>query len=212
MGTNVYEWEHTPSCVAIGNYIHIFHGDYTRQGQGYYFVYSVNNNTNRTLKGCHSQPYRTLLPTAMRCPAIRTNDLCQSSNKMLISGFSRIQNDKPIPVAIIGLLSKFCIFELFSFTIGLTDSFYIGKLENGDPIKPIQWTLAPEYTLKYPMSGFGYIQHGPFIVTFGEGFERGKEEKLENIAPMTFTFWIFERNQDGFKVLLNVQRNCLVTR
>ena len=92
---------------------------------------------------------------------------------MLISGFSRIQNGEPIPLAIIGLISKFGVFELFTFDEGLTDSFWIGTLEDGNPAKPIQWNLAPEYTLKYPMSEFGYIQHGPFIVTFGGTWTTG---------------------------------------
>ena len=74
---------------------------------------------------------------------------------------------------IVDIVSKFCQFELFKFggydssVFKRADSFYIGTLQDGDPAKPIEWVLAPQYTLKQPMNAFGYIQHGPFIVTFG---------------------------------------------
>ena len=92
---------------------------------------------------------------------------------MLIFGFARNQKGRHIPSVIVDLISRFYNFELFKFG-GLdlhdgqcVDSFFIGKLKNGNPSEPIQWQSAPEYKLKHPMRAFGYIQHGPFILTFG---------------------------------------------
>ena len=152
-------------CVAIGDYIHIFHG--LRNPDGLYIIYSSINHTVRTFKGhccIESNFNRHVLGRGI----IKMNDCYQSSNKMLISGFARKQNDKPIPSVIVELILKFSIFELFKLAgCNSNDSFCIGTVQNGNGAKPIQWKRAPEYNLKHPMHRPGYIQHGPFIVTFG---------------------------------------------
>ena len=154
------------SCVAIGDYIHIFHGN----GTGNDVVYSLTDKSSRIIKDKHvAKTGQTLY----EIPVIKTNDCYQSTNKLLISGFARNQNGRHIPLVIVNLISKFYKFELFKFG-GLdlhdgqcVDSFYIGSLENGDPSKPIQWRLVSQYKLNHPLGAFGYIQYGPFIVTFG---------------------------------------------
>ena len=159
------------SCVAIGDYIHISHG--LGNPDGLYIIYSTINHTVTTFKGhccIESHFKRTVSGTTI----IKMNDCYQSSNKMLISGFARKQNDEPIPSEIIDLISKFCVFELFKFGgCNLGDFFYIGTLQNGDGAKPIEWNRALEYTLKHPVYDCGHIQHGPFIVTFGGATKPG---------------------------------------
>ena len=92
---------------------------------------------------------------------------------------------------IVDIVSKFCEFELFKFGgydlngFERFDSFYIGTLQDGDPAKPIEWKLVPQYTLKDPMADFGYIQYGPFIVTFGG---RTVGPRASSRAPKVFGY------------------------
>ena len=119
------------------------------------------------------------------CALIKPNDVFQSSNKKLIVGFARGQTAIPIPKVIAEIISEYSTFEMFKFggssaaTLQLVDSFYIGTLKDGDPVKPIEWRSAPQYKLKHPMTRFGYIQYGSFIVTFGGMIKDGKS-KLSN--------------------------------
>ena len=48
-----------------------------------------------------------------------------------------------------------------------TDSFFVGKLQNGKADKPIIWKQADHFKLKKPLLGCGVIQRYPFIVIFG---------------------------------------------
>ena len=160
------EFGHYSSCVTVGDYVHVFHGN----GTGEYTVYSLTDKSSQIFKDDYTAEPRNSLYDV---PVIKTTDCYQSTNKWLISGFTRNQNGGHIPSVIVDLISKFYNFELFKFG-GLdlhdgqcVDSFYIGSLNDGDPSKPIQWTLAPEFRLKHPLRAFGYIQYGNFIVTFG---------------------------------------------
>ena len=163
------------SCVAIGDFIHIFHG--IRNRDGCHLVYSVNHNKTRCSYDETNDTNRQLFTAKA---VVKPNDEHKASNKMLISGFIREHSGKHVPSVIVDIISRFGIFEVFKFgghqsqsagslpphMISL-DSFYIGTLENGDASQPIQWTLAPEYTLKYPLHYFAHVQYGPFILTFG---------------------------------------------
>ena len=157
---------HYSSCVTVGDYVHIFHGN----GTGDYTVCSLTDKSCRIFQDHYiAEPEQELYDVSV----MKTSDCYQSTNKLLISGFSRNQNGEHIPSVIADLIFKFYNFELFKFG-GLdlrdgqcVDSFYVGTLKDGDSSKPIQWELAPEFRLKHPLRAFGYIQHGPLIVTFG---------------------------------------------
>ena len=160
------------SCVVIGNDIHIINAFLNHEGR--YLIYSVTDRTVNTFE--EPLPF-----TTGQAPIIKANDSYKSSNKMLISGFARKQNGGNIPSVIVDLVSKFSIFELFQFggfkyriagksRLCANDSFYVGSLQNiggTNGAQRIQWALAPEYKMKYPLTAFGHIQYGPFIVTFG---------------------------------------------
>ena len=157
-GTSNYD----ASCVLIGESIHIFDGS----RKGFYTIYSMKDQTGKTFDTESEQCLRGV-------SVIKSNGLYQSSNKMLISGFIRQQNDQHIPSVIDDLISEFCRFELLKFggwdlhEDCNMDSFYIGTLRNENAEEPIEWRLVPEWRMKHFMYGFGYIQYGSFILTFG---------------------------------------------
>ena len=161
------------SCVAIGDYIHIFHAFVEGRENSDYTICSLIDKTSQTFKGPHLTPL--LLQCEGGSDVIKIDECYQSSNKMLISGFIRNRSQSHFPTDIGHLISNFAIFEVFKFggynekEAKLVDSFYIGTLKDGDPTEPLQWTLAPQYTLKDEMAlwGFGYIRHSSFILTFG---------------------------------------------
>ena len=153
-------------CVVIGNYLHIKRSN----------DYTILSLTDKTQRNFGIGVERQVCEQAV----ITFDDLHQSSNKTLVAGFARNCGTSDIPVVIIGLISKFTKFEFVKFggqyvdSLGkfpnqdeYVDSFYIGTLKNGNPAELIDWQLAPQYTLKHPMYGFGYIHYGPYIVTFG---------------------------------------------
>ena len=160
------------SCVAIGDYIHILHEGQGEKANSDYMICSMIDQTSRKFRGPHLAPS---LQNGGGSQVIKLDECYQSSNKMLILGFIRKQTGDQSPAVIVELISKFAHFELLKFGGYSTneekyvDSFYIGTLKDQDPTKPVEWKLAPQYTLKsdMPFWGFGYIQHGPFIVTFG---------------------------------------------
>lgn len=186
------------NCVAIGDYIHIFHGD---DPSDYYIIYSSRDNSCRTFKCDPSLPTEQHLQFAVTKTG-DSIDSYRSSTKTFVSGFTRMQSTGHIPAVIVDLISEFCRFELFKFgrrelgrdRTNCVDSFHIGTLKNGNPLEPIQWKLAPEYNLKRPLRDFGYIQHGPFIVTFG-GFEQGAKDLSDDILILDL-----RKIVDGFKV------------
>ena len=55
------------------------------------------------------------------------------------------------------------------------NSFYIGSLTNNDGSKPLHWKKTNKFTLKKPLSYFGYVQREPFIVILG-GYSSGCED------------------------------------
>ena len=170
------------SCVLLGDFMHIFHGELdipTNKG------YSIQSMSDRKRVKCVIIYPRLLGDLGEReqgdfiqgGPVINSDDCYQSGDTMLISGFVRMDTTKEtlIPVVLIDLISKFSTFEVFKFTGWHRDdwdigSFYIGTLKNGDPAKSITWKFAPQYMLKREMTDFGYIKHGPFIVIFGGAF------------------------------------------
>ena len=180
-------------CVVIGDYLHIKRSN----------AYSILSITDKTQRDFAIGKERQVCQQAV----ITFDDRHQSSNKTLIAGFARNCGTGHIPVVIVGLISKFTKFEFVKFggqyvdSIGKTydmdyvDSFYIGTLKNGNPAEPIDWQLAPQYTLKHPMHGFGYIYYGPYIVTFG-----GKISGTPlNVYKPEFTDSIY---------ILDLRRNC----
>ena len=175
---NIFDFDINSSCVAVGDYVHIFHGGYC--------ICSMIDQTSRKCNGLE-QSLRF-----NKVAVIKT----QSSSKMLISGFIRKQNrfqnggdiHLQISAVIINIISRYSTFELFKFggfdeheTV-CTDSFYIGTLVKEEPSEPIHWELAPQYTLKYPMIDFGYVQSGPWIITFGGKFKREESSDEENAS------------------------------
>ena len=186
------------SFVCIGDYIHIMGS--LQNPEGLYHIYSIEDQTVNTFK----QPLHF---TMGRVPILKS-DSYKSSDKMLISGFARTQTGRNIPSVIVDLVSKFSIFELFQFggligpfsdgpTMRANDSFYVGFLENdgnASGTERIHWKLALEYELKYPLSDFGYIQYGPFIVTFGGV----SDERFRDGA---------NRHTDGIYIL-DLRKNC----
>ena len=155
-----------PCCVAIGDFVHIFHGNWEED----YTICSIKDNTSRNLQDYFSSEPKAKLNDVH---VLKSNDCYRSSSKTLVSGFTHKRCGKHIPAVIVDIISKFCQFELFKFggydsiEQRVMDSFYIGTLKNGNPAEPIEWTLKPQYTLKHQLYAFGYIQHDSFIVTFG---------------------------------------------
>ena len=165
------------SCVAIGDYIHItsFTGMEINEVNSDYTICSMIDKSSKYFRGLR------VVPSLEGSHVIKLDECYQSSNKILISGFIRIQSGDHIrnqsgdhiQSDIVRLISNFAIFEVFKFggcnmnERKHVDSFYIGTLKDGDPTQPIEWKLAPQYTMKHRMVEFGYIQHGPVIVTFG---------------------------------------------
>ena len=159
-------------CTAIGDYIHII-GDYEFRKDGTvttdYTIHSLIDKSTQSFQGSHLAPSVQL---GHGSQVIKIDECYQSSNKMLISGFIRNQSGNHSPAVIIDIISHFAKFEVFkfggySYKNKCFPSFYIGTLRDANPAKPIEWRLAPQYELKLPIREFGYIQHGPFIVTFG---------------------------------------------
>ena len=173
---------HRSSCITAGDYIHIFDGTGRREE---YTICSIKDNTSRSkFPEQKPQHYEVLVPV------IKTNGSYKSSSKKVITGFIRKQSKNRIPSVLCDIISKFCRFELIKFggarqyvkNCGGSwqdlDSFYIGTLKDDDAAKPIEWHVAPEYTLKYPLSYFGYVQHGAFIVIFGGKWRTVPEDGL----------------------------------
>ena len=184
---------HCSSCITVGDYIHIFDGIGKRDE---YTIYSIKDNISRSTFPEHRPQHYAVL-----VPVMKTNGSYKSSSKMLISGFIRNQSKNHIPPVLCDIISKFCRFELIKFggarqpvdrlhrrreSWEELDSFYIGTLKDDDAAKPIEWELAPEYTLKYPLSQFGYVQHGAFLVIFG-----GETDKFENKGASFRTRYFF---------------------
>ena len=183
------------SFVCIGDSIHIMNGLHSGlqnpEGRYEYHIYSMEDQRVNTFK-------ELLHFTMGRVPILKQGSY-KSSDKMLISGFARKQTGRNIPSVIVDLVSKFSILELFQFggligpfsyapIVRANDSFYVGSLANdgsANGAERIQWKLAPEYKLKYPLSHFGYIQCGPFVVTFGgvsdERFRDGANRNTDGI-------------------------------
>ena len=172
------------SFTAINNHIHIIHGS----GKLYYLdytIYSLDDNTERTIDTQTTESLNLLQPAIIKS----FDTFCESPIETLIFGFAR----KPIgtasiPSVIVDLISSFCICELFKFggwnmdEKCESDAFYIGTLQNGNPAEPIEWGLAPQYRLKHPMLGFGFIRYDSFIVTFGGSMlSYGCEKRSDSI-------------------------------
>ena len=128
-------FDYDASCVTIGNSIHIFHGSRT----GDYTIYSMKNKTTQTVCSHYcSEPRQDLGDVSV----IKSNGCYQSSNKMLISGFIRQQNEEYVPSVIDDLISKFCSFEVLKFAGWdldkkcSLDSFYVGTLRNENVAEP----------------------------------------------------------------------------
>ena len=157
----------------IGDYLHLFHGvteGFRRKKvNGNYTILSMIDKTSTNYEGHFLGRGRLFeRPGAV----IKGLGSYESSNKLLIFGFIRNETKMHIPLVIVGLLSQFCVFELFQFggmdfVSRSTDSFHIGTLKNGDPAAPLRWTVAPQYKLKQTVYGFGHIQYKQFIVIFG---------------------------------------------
>ena len=150
------------SCIAIGDHIHFFHGQNDRNGP--YYIYSMIEQKMHAVTDCKCPP----APDQYWVPdeVIKMDDSYKSSSKMLISGFVRKRSGGQIPLVIVGLISEFYVFEFLKIN---TDCCYIGTTKGNDK-EPIQWTVAPEFTLKSPLANFGHVQYGSYIVTFGGAF------------------------------------------
>ena len=61
------------------------------------------------------------------------------------------------------------------------DTFYVGKLDNGDPTKPIIWTENRYFRLLRGIARFGVIQYGPYIVIFGGEWTKGMNPNTADI-------------------------------
>ena len=180
-GTSNYD----ASCVLIGESIHIFNGS----RKGFYTIYSMKSKTAKTFDTESEQCLRGV-------QVIKSNGLYQSSMKMLISGFIRQQNDQHIPSVIDDLISEFCRFELLKFggwdlhENCNMDSFSVGTLRNENAEESIEWRLVPEWRMKHLMYGFGYIQYGSLILTFG-GF-------IENVDSTDSIYILDLRTNEGW--------------
>lgn len=191
------------SCVVIKDCLHIFHGN----DHGDYTIYSLADKSSYTFQDHFCAKAGQIL---YQVPVLQTDQSYKSSRKTLVCGFTRNkQNAGHIPSVIVGLISKFCTIELCKFggwdyswdqVSECVDSFYIGAWHNEDPLEPIQWTLAPEYALKRPFQGlraFGYIQHGPFIVTFGGRFDdRFYSNRRGRYTALTDGIYILDLRKD----------------
>ena len=122
---------------------------------------------------------------------------------MLISGVIRQQNDQHIPSVIDDLICKFCRFEVLKFAGWdldekcSLDSFYVGTLRNENAAEPIDWKLVPEWRMKHLMYGFGYIQYGSFVLTFGGLIQ--ELEFGEYVSDWTNSIYILDlRTNEGW--------------
>ena len=190
-------------CTVIGDYMHIIGNNLFRKECKVttdYTIYSMIDKSIQNFKNSHLAPSVQL---GHGSQVIKIDECYQSSNKMLISGFIRNQTGNHSPAVIIDLISHFATFELFKFG-GFSYKenkcfpfFYIGTLKDANPAKPIEWTLAPQYELKLRIRDFGYIQHGPFIVTFGGTVVN--EDGIVNGRKFTSSDDIF---------ILDLRKNC----
>ena len=148
------------SCAAVGDHIHFFHGQKNRNGP--YSIYSMIDRKMYTLNDheCPLTSDQSWVPDEV----IKMDDSYKSSSKMLIHSFIRRQSPIEIPSVITELISKFYVFEFLKFG---SDSFYIGTSKTEHGAKPIQWIVAPEFSLKQPVCLFGRVQYRSFIVVFG---------------------------------------------
>ena len=182
-------FDRSSSCIAIGDYIHIFHGSNPR---GSYTICSLKDNTFRNLV---SQPHQNDLHYVA---IVKSHGSYQASSEKLISAFSRQQTASDIPSVVIDLVSQFLLFELYKFggrrrnplNYFPVDTFYIGVLENGDAALPIKWTVKPNYRMKYPLKAFGYVHYGPFIVTFGGLIEHDFTDAIYVLDLRSKSGWI----------------------
>ena len=172
------------SFTAINNHIHIIHRNSQLDYIGY-TIYSMADNTERTIEVQTAESLNLFQPAIIKS----CDTFCDSPIGTLIFGFARKQiGTSTVPPVIGDLISNFCILEIFKFggwnmdEKCNSDAFYIGALQNGNPAEPIQWRLAPQYRLKHPMLGFGYIRYDSFIVTFGGSMTSyGCEKRSDSI-------------------------------
>ena len=176
------------SCIMIGDFLHILHGVQNSD-------YIIRSMTDETARKFEVEPEQNLYDAAV----IKSNGCYQSSSNMLISGFIRHQSPRHVPSVLVDIVSEFCIFELFKFggwnanEQRDSDSFYIGTLRNGNPAEPVEWKLAPQFALNYPMVAFGFIHHGPFIVTFGGATQDSDSKQVSRTNSI---------------YILDLRRNC----
>merc|ERR1719295_1878845 len=64
----------------------------------------------------------------------------------------------------------------------LSDSFYVGHLENGDSSRPIIWRQKESFRLEIPLHSCGVILHNHFLITFGgQGHGPSQNAYLDDI-------------------------------
>ena len=176
-----FEW--ISCCVVIGDYVHVFHK--------YRSDPIIISLTDKALQNVRRY-YLNKSSYQVYSVLVQDDEHYQPMLETLVSGFTRNAFGRRISADAEGLITKFCTFELLALGVmDGRDAFHFGTLK--DPALPIDWKLVPEYKLQHTTDGFGYIQHGPFIVMFGGVDPLSEDSSIDDICILDLrkkTGWI----------------------
>ena len=146
------------AVIAVGNYIHIFHGDrnpscdvYGEDAPHKYIVFSMKDEVVKTFReqNCTSN--------TIGMQAIQHDRIDRQRTNTLIAGLGRILCKRDIAEVIVSLIFKYLkITEFYKFGGYLSDSngqnwsdsFFIGTMQDKYGAVPLRWTKTPKYSRK----------------------------------------------------------------
>ena len=201
------------SCIAVGDYIHLFAGELDRRNG--YAIFSRKDQTTTKFND-RSCPGHCMFAAVLKRVKIKSHE----EKLKLISGVARIHAKREIPDVMIWMICKYVSttefykfggadFRPYSY-LGL---FCIGHLPNDDPSQPIQWTEIPEFCLHGHGLGSGVVQKDCYIVTFG-----GRGELCRELSDEIWILNVDAQEQwklspmkcperSGFVAVLDYQQN-----
>ena len=172
-------------CVVIGDYMHVFH-----KNSGDPIIASLTDKALQNVR----RPYPNKSSYQVYSVLVQDDEHYQPMLETLVAGFTRNAVGRRISADVEGLITKLCTFGLLAFGVmDGQDAFHFGTLTGHDPTLPIDWKLASEYKLQHTTDGFGYIQHGPFIVMFGGVDPLSEDSSIDDICILDLrkkTGWI----------------------
>ena len=147
--------------IAVGDYIHIFHGHANPQRDCYgrypphkYIVFSMKDGAVQTFEQQNSK--------FISVKAIQHDRVGGQNNNMLLAGFARIQCRRDIAQVIVSLILKYLkITEFYKFGGSRrvncndwgeqqkrSDAFFVGQMQDNYGAVPLEWTQTAKYSLK----------------------------------------------------------------